>query len=385
MSFKTYKNCINIEDTIYITFSNISNKLDKLDKLDKFKLLYPEFNNLLIFSDIPNMTKQHIITIIDKYINIGNFKLLKKGIILNDTENNYTLDNITYKNIFSEFLPEIPVIVLEKNNILTSNNCIFYKKDPIGITVNNTIVIPFIFLFILIKNLIINDGIYILDNQLVFDIIETINDEDKQAHFFLVLNESISINTPDHKKFKISQGDIVFNINGDRFNKNGRIYSNKLNLFLPINSYLMLEGHNNISFNFLPKSKIKTTDKLTDYDSKTVNIKLPIFKQENLKIPIFQDDKKYIFNDLKFSILTEKLMEKYMDCPISHKHFQRNHISYNKYIVLTNHNTGKLFVLKKISNKKIHNFEEMIEYINKTENKKTFYFERADQSIKITI
>jgi hypothetical protein len=78
-------------------------------------------------------------------------------------------------------------------------------------------------------------------------------------------------------------------------------------------------------------------------------------------------------------------METYLDCPLSKKHFDTNHLSENKYVVLTNHSSKKLYILNKISNKKIENMEEMIEYINKNNSKKTFNFERIDNSLNITI
>ena len=76
-----------------------------------------------------------------------------------------------------------------------------------------------------------------------------IDNENKSQNFFLSLNDSISIKC-ENKKFKLSEGDVIFNINGNSFNKNGKIYCEKLKLYLSINTYLMINGSDLIDINF---------------------------------------------------------------------------------------------------------------------------------------
>lgn len=378
MSFKTYKKYFSI-DSINISFSFQEKKLS-----NSIYFTFPEFKNLTIFSDKPDITKLELLNILDKYLSPDFFKLLKKNSILNDKEFQYVLQNIVNEKYFSIFLPEIPLIKIIQNDNALENKIVFYKDKLIGIFIDKFTIIPIIVLFNIIKNLILNNGIYVLNNKINFDILETIDNENKSQNFFLSLNDSISINC-NNKKFKLSEGDIIFNINGNNFNKNGKIYSDKLNLHLSINTYLMINGSNLIDINFLPKSKKRDDVNINCIYLKHIIINLPIFNQSELKIPIIDEDKIYKYNNLEFKILTEKLMENYLDCPLGKKHFDNNHLSKYKYVVLTNHSSKQLYILKKISNKKIENIEQMIEYINKNNNKKTFYFGRIDGSLKITV
>jgi hypothetical protein len=384
MSSKTFNKYFTIDSI------NISLSFQEKDISQSIYFTFPEFKNLTIFSYKPNITKIDILQILDKYMCPDYFKLLKKNDILNDILNEektqYVLQNILNEKYFSIFLPEIPLIKIIENNKAEKNNMVFYKDKLIGIFIDESTIIPVIVLFNIIKNLILNDGIYIIDNQINFDVLETILNENQTQHFFLSLNESLIIKCEKGKqKFKFHKGDIIFNLNGNSFNKNGKIYSEKLKLYVSINTYLMINGSNLIDLNFLPQSKSIDEKNINCTHMKNVQIILPIFNQSQLKIPIIEEDKIYKYNNLEFKILTEKLMETYLDCPLSKNQFDKNHLSEDKYIVLTNHSSKKLYILNKISNKKIENLEEMIEYINKNDSKKTFNFERIDFSLNITI
>ena len=378
MSFKTSKTYFSV-DSINISFSFQDKKIS-----NSIYFTFPEFKNLTIFSDKPNITTDEVLNILDKYLCPDSFKMLRKNSILNDGESQYVLQNITNERYFSMFLPEIPLIKVIENDNAMPNKIVFYKDKLIGVFIDETTIIPVIVLFNIIKNLISNNGIYILDNNINFDILETIDNENKSQNFFLSLNNSIKIDV-NNKKFKLSEGSIIFNINGNSFNKNGKIYSDKLKLYLSLNTYLMMNGSNIIDIDFLPKSKRMDDININCSNLKKIQIVLPKFNQSQLKIPILDEDKIYTYNKLEFRILTEKLMETYLDCPLSKKQFDKNHLSSNKYIALTNHSSKQLYILKKISNKKIENIEQMIEYISKNDNKKTLYFGRIDSSLKITV
>lgn len=383
MSFKTSKNSININDSIDISFYNVIEE----EGDNSIFLTYPEFKNLTVKSK--KYSKLEFIDLLDNNTNPKIFKTIIKNTILNDKKYQYVVDTIVYKKYFSEFLPQIPLIRILDNDTSKPNTCVFLNDIPIGIQVDKTHILPFIVLFQLLKTLVINDGVFIFD-YINYDIMETRNETNEDIHYFLVLNESIKINTID-KQYKLSLGDIIFNINGNDFNKNGKIYSDKLDLFLPLNLYLMLSGHNRISIDFMPQSKIIKTKgnidfKLIGKTAKSIDIILPLFNQNKLRIPLFPE-KTFKFKNLEFSILNEKLMEEHMDCPLNKRHFEKNTYSTDKYIVLTNHESGKLYVLKKISNKKIQTFDEMVEYITNIpeKNKKTFCFERTNDLLQITV
>lgn len=401
MSFKTSKNSININNSIDISFYNVFDE----EGDNSFFLTYPEFKNLTVKSK--KYSKQEFVELLDNNSNPKIFKTIIKNTILNDNKHQYVVDTIVYKKYFSEFLPQIPLIRIIDNETSKPNTCVFLNDIPIGIQMDKTHILPFIFLFQLLKSLIINNGIFIFD-YINYDIMETYEEKEtketketsetkegkEEKHYFLVLTESIRINTNEkdkEKEYKLSSGDIIFNINGNNFNKNGKIYYDKLDLFLPLNLYLMLFGHNRISIDFMPHSKIVKTKgnidfKLIGKTAKSIDIILPLFNQNKLRIPLFPE-KTFKFKDLEFSILNEKLMEKHMDCPLNKRLFEKNTYSNHKYIVLTNHDSGKLFILKKISNKKIQTFEEMVEYITNIPEKykKTFYFERTNDLLQITV
>jgi hypothetical protein len=379
----TSKNSININDSIDISFYNVVEQ--ELD--NSFFLTYPEFKNLTIKSK--KYSKQEFVELIESIINPRIFKNIIKNTILNDKKYQYVVDTIVYKKYFSEFLPQIPLIRILDNETSRPNTCVFINNIPIGIQMDKNHILPFIVLFQLLKTLVINDGVFIFD-YINYDIMETHNETNDEVHYFLVLNESIKFNTID-KQYKLSSGDIIFNINGNNFNKNGKIYSDKLDLFLPLNLYLMLTGHNRITIDFMPQSKIIKTKENIDFKligktSKSIDIILPLFNQNRLRIPLFPE-KTFNFKNLEFSILNEKLMEEHTDCPLNKRHFEKNTYSSHKYIVLTNHESGKLYVLKKISNKKMKTFEEMVDYITNIpeKNKKTFYFERTNDLLQITV
>ena len=387
MSFKTLKNSININDSIDISFYDIGEDIGEDKNKDSFILSYPEFKNLTIKSIF--LSKQKVVELLDNNFNPKIFKSIVKNTILNDITHQYVVETIVYNKYFSEFLPQIPLIKILDNKTSRPNSCIFLNGTPIGIQMDKIHILPFVVLFQLLKCLIINDGVFILD-YINYDIMETQDEINKSNHYFLVLNDSIKINTIE-KPYKLSSGDVIFNINGNNFNKNGKIYSDKLDLYLPLNLYLMLTGNNRITVDFMPQSKIIQTKsnvnfKLIGKTSKSIDIILPLFNQNKLRIPLFPE-KIFKFKDLEFSILNEKLMEKHMDCPLSKRYFEKNTYSVEKYIVLTNHESGKLYILKKISNKKIQTFEEMVDYITNIpeKHKKTFYFERTNDSLQITV
>ncbi len=119
---------------------------------------------------------------------------------------------------------------------------------------------------------------------------------------------------------------------------------------------------------------------------KYISIIVPLVEQHNMKIPISSNDI-FKYKNLEFTILSENLMINTKDCPISEQQFYKNHVSINKYVVLTNHDDKMLYILKKITNKKINSLESLKEYTKSLndKNKNTFYFERFDREIKISV
>ncbi len=383
MSFKTFNHFININDSINISFCGDKKIIEEIERQDNSLFLtFPEFKNLTIYSK--KSSKEECVDLLNTLIDPKIFKYITKNSILNNINSQYVVDTIIYKKFFSEYLPVIPLIRVLDNSTSVPNSCIYIDSIPIGIQIDSNHIFPFVILFKLIKTLIINNGVFIFD-YLNYDIIETKIENGNDFYYVLVLNDNVRINRND-KLYKLSTGDIIFSINGNQFNRNGKIYYDKLDLYLPINLYLMLIGHNKISLDILSNSKLKTQNILQGHHIKKIDITLPIFNQQQLRIPIFPE-KKFTFKNMEFSILSEKIMEKYMDCPLDKKHFERNTYSSHKYIVLTNHESHKLYILKKITNKKISDFEEMVTYITNMsdKNKKTFYFERVDDYMQITV
>ena len=379
MSFKTchITKSILIDNDITIGFN--LNKLEKIEKNDSsLYLVFPEFRNLTVYSK--STSKSKLIEILNNYISpeqIKRFKQINKKVILTDTISNFIVETITYNKYFSEFLPPIPLIQIEETTKTIPNSCIFINNnEPIGIQLNSKYIIPFLILFKLLHSLCINDGVYLFQS-FKYDILqveETI--EITKTKYYLSLNESNTINN-------LSKNDIIISINSNEFNKYGRIFSPELQLYLPLNLYLMLNGSKQINLEYAIYSKLL----IQNYN---MEIYLNKFTQEKLSIPICINTNKdsiIKFRGLEFTILTEKIMEEYKDCPINQKLFENNKYSDDKYIVLTNYKNNLLYVLKKISNKKFVSFDKFIDYISQISDKhnKTFYFERYDATIKIKV
>ena len=371
-------NNVMINDKIKISF-NINNK--------SHTLAYPEFNNLNI-QLLNNTTKEEYSDLIKSYY--SPFRILSKNTILSNESEQYVVSNIVYKKIFSQFLPDFPLIEIINTNKSIINSCLFLNSEPFGIQLDEKYILPFSILFPLLYNLSINNGKFIW-SELKFDMLEIYpnTENTQQVYYYGYLKQDLRYNICNiDKTVKINEGIIVYNINNNKFNKNGRIYSDVLQIYIPINLYFLLFGVNNLNFeysNYSSKNNMENL-KIIDIPIKDAKITLPLISQSKLKIPIISD-LVYKYRGLEFSILSEKIMENYNDCPLTEVQFNKNNISNHSYIVLTNHDDGLLYILKKISNKNIKSYDSLVNYVEKIseKNKNSFYFERYDKSIKILI
>jgi hypothetical protein len=374
-------NNVTINDKIKISF-NVENLLHSMK--------YPEFNNINI-QLLNNTTQEEYNQIIKSYYTP--FRLINKNTILTNEMNQYVVSNIVYKKIFSQFLPDFPLIEIINTNKSIVNSCIFLNGEPFGIQIDEKYILPFSILFPLLYNLSINNGRFIW-SELKFEMLEINQNsgEDTTVAYYGYLKQELRYNICN-KVVKINEGIIVYNINNNKFNKNGRIYSDVLQIFCPVNLYLLLFGGEVLNFEYSNYSIDNDKDndkmeneKIIDIPIKNTKITLPLISNSYLKIPI-TSNLKYKYRGYEFSVLSEKIMEIYNDCPLTEIQFKKNNISKHSYIVLTNHEDGLLYILKKISNKNINSYETLVDYIEKNsdKNKNTFYFERYDKSIKISI
>lgn len=380
MSFKTCQltnmssHAVSLNDKISISFGN--NNINKLKiELTTNQYYFPEFKNLLVDT---KCSRDDLLRILHSHFE--SFKIVNKNTILTNDFSQYVVSTIKYKRYFSEFLPSFPLIEIIDNKKYVENSCIFLGDIPYGIQLDSKYILPFSILFPLLYNLIINEGKYIFNN-FKLDMIEV--DEDNKVKYYAIFKETLKFKIND-KIIKFDENDILYTINDCEFNKNGNIFSSELNIYIPLNLYFTLCTNPHYTFEY-------STD--TDIDDiymssiiKNIITELPKINESELSIPIFSEES-YSYRGLEFKILSEKLMEFYEDCPLKQSQFLNNNISPEKYIVLTNHTDGLLYILKKISNKKISSFNMLKEYTENIlqKNKSTFYFERFDKSIKITI
>jgi len=381
MSFKTCTfenisgNNVTINDKIRISF-NINN----IDST----FTYPEFNNLNI-QLINNMTNEDYNELI-KFLSKP-FRVISKNTILTNESNQYIVSNITYNKCFSQFLPDFPLIEIINVKKTIPNSCIFLDAEPFGIQLDEKYILPFSILFPLLYGLSINNGKFIW-SDLKFNMLEI--SKDSSVAYYGYLKQEMKYNICNNKTVRMNDGIIVYNINQNKFNKNGRIYSDQLNIYIPINLYFLLFGTQLLIFeysNFI----IDDDDKMENQKVENIPIKstpfsLPLISQSKLKIPI-KSNVVYKHRGLEFSVLSEELMESYKDSPLTENQFKKNTISSHSYITLTNHEDGLLYILKKISNKNIKSFDSLVNYIEKLsdKNKNTFYFERYDKTLKISV
>jgi len=381
MSFKTCifenisGNNVTINDKIRISF-NINN----IDST----FTYPEFNNLNI--QLINNTINEDYNELIKFLSTP-FRLINKNTILTNESNQYIVSNITYNKCFSQFLPDFPLIEIINVKKTIPNSCIFLDAEPFGIQLDEKYILPFSILFPLLYGLSINNGKFIW-SDLKFNMLEI--SKDSSVVYYGYLKQEMKYNICNNKTVRMNDGIIVYNINQNKFNKNGRIYSDQLNIYIPINLYFLLFGTQLLIFeysNFIIDDDDKMENqKVENIPIKYTNISLPLISQSKLKIPI-KSNVVYKHRGLEFSVLSEELMESYKDSPLTENQFKKNTISSHSYITLTNHEDGLLYILKKISNKNIKSFDSLVNYIEKLsdKNKNTFYFERYDKTLKISV
>jgi hypothetical protein len=402
MSFKTCiydnssSNNVTINDNIRISFN--CNNTNATFKYKNFKHLNVELLNNFSQEEYNSFLQESAMS----------FRLISKSTILTGDSQVYVVSNITYKKYFSQFLPDFPLIEIINSDKSIPNSCIFLDSEPFGIQLDEKYILPFSILFPLLYTLSINNGKFVW-NELIFNMLEISDNTNNLFYAYVKQELRYNICTTD-KSVKINNGIIIYNINNNKFNKNGRIYSDKLQIYIPINLYFLLFGtqllifeysnynidnniddniDNNIDDNNIDGDKYDNKFKnlkIIDIPIKTAKINLPLISQSNLKIPI-SSKLVYKYRSLEFSILSEELMESYNDSPLTENQFKNNTISNHSYITLTNHPDGLLYILKKISNKNIKSYETLVDYIEKIsdKNKNTFYFERYDKSIKISV
>ena len=293
-----------------------------------------------------------------------------------------TFNKIVYKKLFSRFLPYIPTIKCDNKNISSDIELIKYKDKYLGF-INNNDIIPAIIIFLIIKNYVFNNGLFILPYNIYYNVCETSDKDDANEY-----NMSNHIVMKDRYKLSnnsyLNKGDHIFNIDGREFNNMGFVYCPEINSSLQINTYLLLFGSSSIIVTYaseLTVSKfqnIKT--EVCKVPIKEVHLKIDKFISDNLKIPIKQQEI-FTFRDKQFQIMSEELLNEIdiNNHPIDINRYN-NYYSSNKIIVMRDDKDEKLYVLNKISGKLILNdktFEEIISKI-KSKNKRKFEFMRDD-------
>jgi len=224
--------------------------------------------------------------------------------------------NVINTNFGSNLYPNIPAISIKlafiKTNIPISDTdceglsgCILSNKDNIygmvshyDYKTNNLIVISSYCIEIFF-NLIIKDkplkGLYVKTTLCEFD-------KNKMGKF-ITSNYGISYETKEGKKIKLNKNDIIYKLDNNKFDNNGKIIIEKLGIYVNIDTYIMLNNNDYIKIEYYKKK-----------GSEYVNV-IEIIEKVNLDMYLlfdFEQKKEFInYNGLIITELSENLYSYY--------------------------------------------------------------------------
>lgn len=192
------------------------------------------------------------------------------------------------------------------------------------------------------------------------------------------LNNNIIIK--NYRNF--NKNDVILKINNIDVNDFGTIYYHKYDIYIPIDTYILLNDDNKVIMTIERNGKIK----------KQINIKysIEIFNENKISLNIKENNKYSKIKNLYFKELSEEyLIKVYSNKKIPDINY--NNIYTNKKILYLDsdpanivNNSNEVLILNKISGHKIYNLNQIKHYIN--QKKCVFEFIDTNNNImKISI
>ncbi len=274
---------------------------------------------------------------INKYMK-NKFKIYKSNIILNFV-------NIEQTSLKSNILPQILIgkFTSSYNGELNgySGSICYVLNKIFGILVSQT-----------------DEHIEILPLEFIIDLIKIIVQFGKR---YLPISLSSNKIINNYKQFQ--KNDEIISINDNDLNDSGMIYCHKYNIFVPIDTYILM--HNNHKINF---KLFRQTHKY----KKEITIKYLIEKinENNISLNIKENNKYYNIKNLLFKELSEEYLINI--CGIKKiPQIDYNNIFTKKKILYLDsdldnkiNRTEEVLILNKISGHKIFNLNQIKHYTN---------------------
>lgn len=214
-------------------------------------------------------------------------------------------------NISSELYPKIPVIEIAiplnvdqsyfglSGSLLQSENNVMGQLSFHNTRTNAFIVIPGYCLELFLKMVINSQKIKCF--CFTTNVCEFI--DNKTGHI-ITSNNNIKYKSNNSSiRFKIN--DIIESIDGNSFDDKGNLYSEKINTYVPLDTFILLE--NNESYEF--KYHVERNDNYTE-TIKNVN---PVILQDYIKIDLEYSDSIIRYNGLVIAEMSEQLLKYYTD------------------------------------------------------------------------
>jgi hypothetical protein len=125
-------------------------------------------------------------------------------------------------------------------------------------------------------------------NDILYDMIEV--KENENINYYAIINEKIKFKT-HNKSFQFNENDIIYSINKNKFNKNGKIYSETLQIYISLNLYFILCESNFITIEYTNNPNLIYDNKtISENKIKYISVIIPLIEQQNLKIPIISNE-----------------------------------------------------------------------------------------------
>jgi hypothetical protein len=297
------ENYKSIEAIISINRRKSSYNMKELDSIFAYDFSVLEFiEESLIFSSIDTIKKEYYLNNLKKKVR---YKLLVDNTeYINCKYNGYYIDSIKSK-IYPK-IPLIKILIKDKKHyesyqgtsgslLLDNKNNIYGMVSYYDIIKKNIICIPMYCINKFFKIIVNKKKISTL-------LISTkLCDYNKNNTGHIITNNNnIKYMMKEDSKFNFKENDIITSINNIKFNNAGYIHFKNMNIFIPLNTYLMLNNNNFNTINFYRKDKI-------EYKENIVKIKNLRIEKYN-KFSIKQNLKIIKFNNLSIIELSENLL-----------------------------------------------------------------------------
>ena len=312
-------------------YSIVTNQLEVIitsDELDLVLLKPINFTDKIVSINLEKFNKviPNRDSLANLYIRNTKYKS-KQQLVLDDRIYKCKVNNIVLENQQSYNMPILPYILIcvdddkfyETDDIggISGSFVLDNNKNIVGIVSNiiigtkNLSILPSVSICRFLEEFMKTDrfaGLCDIVGDLKLCEIET---EEKELMTVMV-TDAVGINynknildRTDSIGNSLQDGDILYEVNGLEFDKKGKLYCDKIGMFIPLSTYIALEY---ISGDMIPLSIYRMNK--DEHNSKKIKLKArPICTMKY--IPISSMKRYYEYNGLIFMELTEEIIELY--------------------------------------------------------------------------